>query len=80
MRERLISPNFDFFSRPQSAQSSRVFFNQKLFTPCPGRLRGAISESGFTHGSLKSQSLKQRESGDKWQNPRVLGRALQRED
>src|SRR5437773_10027677 len=41
MRERLISPNFDFFSRPQSTQR---FFHFKLFPPRPRRLRGELSK------------------------------------
>jgi hypothetical protein len=37
-----------FTTETQSPQSSEYFFNQKLLTPRPPRLRGAISESCFT--------------------------------
>src|SRR6266496_4432928 len=46
-----VSCEEDFTTEAQSSQSSENFLNQKLFTPRPPRLRGAISEPCFTRKS-----------------------------
>ena len=52
MRERLISPNFDFFSRPQSSQRFN-FQSLPLGVLCASAvsslLEGSDAKAGFTH-------------------------------